>query len=517
VSRRYIFPRSRRGAALAGLGLALLFLLVYLVSANLRASEFVSGGPLSSDHASFETDCARCHSPFRGTPEEKCGTCHEPSNDGAGVYSFSRHYLYRSDDPKRFAGTEASRAHEQPCASCHPEHDGRDSGLLSVPDRKCLVCHDYGSFERNHPAFDFEAAKLPDDESLLFTHQRHVRFVLDRTGDPYVSRACLACHVPRPDGKTFHPISYDEHCGGCHLTTGKKTGRLTIGNPALAGGVGVLTPDAMLARGRTGSYWAAISNSAEFQKAGPEISKSPVIHRDPWILENLREIRRVLHPDLGLADLVPTYGLAGTETARDLYDDALTTVEGYRAALRSRPERPVQAELRALGKEIRDLRGALHERDVYPSIDPFLEPYKTENPALTPAHRAALFELADTLTSLCRECHVIAHASIGRVQKDQAILERARFDHRAHVVDRDCLECHDRIPMDRKAPANESLSDDEWKAVVAQGDRAAVQNLPGIESCRECHGSGRTAAACVTCHDFHPDKTTRQTLVLGGS
>jgi hypothetical protein len=232
------------------------------------------------------------------------------------------------------------------------------------------------------------------------------------------------------------------------------------------------------------------------------------------VLENLREIRRVLYPRLGVADLVPTYGLASTEAPRDLYREALGTLESYAAALRSRPERALQTELRGLSATIAGLREIADRRDVHPPLDPFLAPYAAENPALSPAHRSALAALADTLTSLCRECHTIEHASIARVQKDQAALTRARFDHRAHVVDRDCLDCHGLIPVDRRAPDVRDMSDEAWKAHVAGRDLAAVQNLPGIENCRECHSPRRSAAACVTCHDFHPDKTNRQALVL---
>jgi uncharacterized membrane protein len=93
-----------------------------------------------------------------------------------------------------------------------------------------------------------------------------------------------------------------------------------------------------------------------------------------------------------------------------------------------------------------------------------------------------------------------------RVQRDQQVLRRAQFNHRAHIVQRRCLECHTEIPIIAQA--------DSAKAVPASLDRAAIQNIPGIENCRVCHNANETSNRCVTCHYFHPNKTNRSSMLL---
>jgi hypothetical protein len=128
------------------------------------------------------------------------------------------------------------------------------------------------------------------------------------------------------------------------------------------------------------------------------------------------------------------------------------------------------------------------------------------NPNLAPDQVTGMNELAESLTQPCRQCHTVANASIVRVQKDQQVLRRAQFNHRAHIVQRRCLECHIEIPIVAQA--------DSAKAVPASLDRAAIQNVPGIENCRVCHSANEASNRCVTCHYFHPNKTNRSSMLL---
>jgi hypothetical protein len=63
----------------------------------------------------------------------------------------------------------------------------------------------------------------------------------------------------------------------------------------------------------------------------------------------------------------------------------------------------------------------------------------------------------------------------------------ARFNHRPHAVV-ECVECH----AVRDAKTSEEI------------------DLPGIATCRGCHGSAkathRAEASCILCHDFHLDR-----------
>ncbi len=60
-------------------------------------------------------------------------------------------------------------------------------------------------------------------------------------------------------------------------------------------------------------------------------------------------------------------------------------------------------------------------------------------------------------------------------------LPKARFDHKTHRAER-CQTCHgaERI-----------------------GDARSV-DVPGIRTCRTCHGDGGATATCATCHGYHP-------------
>ena len=83
---------------------------------------------------------------------------------------------------------------------------------------------------------------------------------------------------------------------------------------------------------------------------------------------------------------------------------------------------------------------------------------------------------------------------------------RAEFDHRAHILQRRCLDCHAEIPIAENAEA--------VGPVDASLDRAEIQNVPGIDTCRECHRPEVAPTQCVTCHFFHPNKSRRSELLL---
>jgi predicted CXXCH cytochrome family protein len=58
---------------------------------------------------------------------------------------------------------------------------------------------------------------------------------------------------------------------------------------------------------------------------------------------------------------------------------------------------------------------------------------------------------------------------------------KARFDHKTHRAE-PCFSCH------------RALGSTEAMAV----------DLPGVQSCRTCHGRGGAPASCATCHPYHP-------------
>lgn len=500
VARSYPAPPTRR--AIVGLGLAAIVVLAVVLTWDRFAGSrgVISGGPLSSSHAVFTDDCSRCHDPgMRRVTADRCATCHEKFGDEVGIYTFARHYLYRSDDFRRVVPQE----HEVECAGCHPEHRGRDTDIAEVANGACRACH-FDSFGGEHPEFDFAAEGRSDSRALRFPHTHHVREVMKRQRLEDPERACLLCHNARADGRGFEPLDFDRHCDACHLTA-------TVASPGLpvldgeAGGVGVATLESLAESGGPGLRWVYFSNPAEFRRRGSLVVKTPIHHRDPWLLENLRRLRRRLYPDAGLADLLRASPDAAPGQVRELYREALATLEEQAVGLRGQPEPGIQRELERIEGLIDSLARRIDEP--LESLDEtgFLLAFERPDPALATDEVAAIEALVADLTEPCRQCHEVRNATIVRVDRDQRELRRAEFDHRAHIVQRRCLDCHDAIPI------RDYLGSEEKPP--AELDNSGIHNLPTIASCRQCHDPRQASDRCVTCHLFHPDKGSRAELL----
>ncbi len=409
----------------------------------------------------------------------------------------------------RDAIPKADPAREQPCAACHPEHRGREAAITAVLDARCLGCHAFGSFNEGHPEFQFARQRLPDDPHLSFAHGPHVKRVQEAGRLADAQLACLTCHEPDGQGAGFGPIQFDRHCDACHLTGSDETPPLPTGDPANPRAPGVETLEAIQRRAGPGVRWAFFTNPEDFRQVGGRVSKSPLYHEDPWVMENLRRIRRTLYPAVGVAELLKTsvdHGAAGAG-GEALAREAVATLREQLTALRGRPEPAIQEELRQLDGLLAAAEARIEKGEPLPAG--LFTANAALDPSLTGGQAAALKQLALDLTEPCRTCHVVSDAAILRVQTDQRTLVRAEFNHRAHLLQRPfCLDCHGAIPgLDGKAnPKQERRSD--------RLDRAAIQNLPTIAACRECHTPREASNQCATCHLFHPDKGRHSDLVV---
>ena len=502
VARNYVTPHSRRGMLLVGALAVALLLAAFLVDRFVRDGRLLSNGPLASSHAGFEDQCGSCHSDTaREVTVEKCSVCHEKYGDELGVYSFGAHYVYRSDDFRRLVPSER----ERPCFACHLEHEGRDGSIQAVEDSQCRTCHDFESFNDGHPQFEFAVEGRADDDAVSFSHAHHVRELMKKEALEDLERACLYCHNARADGRTFDPIDFDRHCDACHLQATTATPALPI-RQAGATAPGVDTLETMVARRGPETRWALYTNPNEFRLRGSAVSKAPVYHRDPWILQNLRQMRELLYPDAGLADLLTASPDVPENEYRRLYEEAVATLEEQALGLRGRPEFEIQSDLERIEGILERLRREIQEPFAPLDETEFLLAFEAPNPALDATQVAEIETVVADLTEPCRQCHRVANATIARVRKDQRVLDRAEFNHRAHILQTRCLDCHAEIPIAELARTTGDID----PAV----DNAAIQNLPRIEVCRECHTDRLGTNECVTCHYFHPNKDRRSDLLL---
>ncbi|MEO1367896.1 MAG: cytochrome c3 family protein, partial [Acidobacteriota bacterium] len=361
VSKGYLTPAGRGrllavGALLAGVAGAFA-----LLDVQVWHGRHLTGGPLSSAHAVLQQDCGSCHgvAPAGGLARGKvsdaaCSTCHEKLGDDLGLYTFAAHYVYRSGDFERIA----AHNNETPCASCHPEHRGQTASIIQVADRQCLFCHEGHRFEDQHPAFDATVEPPAAEPALAFAHGQHTREVMAEYGFADVERACMACHEPDADGQGFLSIRFDRHCDACHLEAGIATPRLPLLDPAEGNAVGVASLAAIRTGDEPGTQWSLFMDPNEFRTAGGRVMKTPLHHNDPWVLHNLRLLRRLLYPDAGLADLL--VGTAEGDVA-ELYREAARTLRDQIVGLRGSGDPAVQDQLAEMEAQLRRVERALDD------------------------------------------------------------------------------------------------------------------------------------------------------------
>ncbi len=514
VSKKYLYPANYRMTIIAGFLATIMVLGWFGLDWTFLSGKFATPGAVSSNHADFEGKCEKCHDLANAVTDGNCSSCHEKFGDDLGVYTFEAHYLYRSDDYGRIqAASEKNHGSEQNCYECHQEHNGRAAEITNVLDAKCLKCHDFGSFDSNHPEFQFTREHVPDDSAMKFTHIRHTIFVskfLEQKGErTNIEETCLYCHNAQADGKNFQPLDFDKHCQSCHLTAAAETPVINVKGTS-PDEPGVETLEVIRKRLGPGTRWAFYINPNEFSKLGSRIKKAPVYHKDPWIMENLKQIRNSIFFGQGLDVILNTVPNPQDFDAKARNKKIIEALKEYADQLRGRPEVEIQQDLLIIDSLISMAERNLKSELRLLSSKQLKEVTPQFNPNLTQSQIDGYLQVANDLTSaankLCQECHILSNAGIVSFDGDQKSLIRAQFDHRAHILERQCLDCHNIIPVTTAM----NPDTDAAKAL----DISATHNLPGIENCRECHTKSKTASTCVTCHQFHPNKEHRGNLRL---
>lgn len=511
VSKAYVYPFSRTRMIILG-GIAALLLLAYIF---ISGSDFISNGPLSSNHAAFEDDCASCHTDVSFSnvkaatvADAKCMVCHEKAGRNVPAHSFDGHYLYRSFDKNRIAQvSDAVRSNEKACFTCHGEHQGRDAAITDVSDAQCLTCHDYGSFNSDHPEFAFAVNATPDPANLKFNHVFHVKQVMSGSSID-TTQICLVCHTPQADGRNFEAINFDQHCAKCHLGYTNATGTppVPLKRSGQAGAVSVRT---IRNSRQPGAEWAETANLNEYDEADGDIEKSILFHKDPWILENLKRLRNELFESEGLTDLISTSGDTPRHDSAELYREAVATLTAQLAALKSHPSTDVQEQINEMETELREVERKLkYPQELQLDYGQFrlseaqLRDAFKQNPQKLSEYQ----DVVSDLTEACQKCHLVKNAAIVRVQKKQRALLRAEFDHRAHILLNNCTDCHYQIDFEKWLGQKGNPP--------AEADHAGIQNMPSIATCQSCHSAEKASNHCVTCHQFHPDKSHQSNLLL---
>ncbi len=542
VSRRYISQVSRKGMVFFGCMLGVAFLAYFFFDVAYHKNSFISSGVLSSGHANLQKKCESCHNPGHSVEDALCSGCHEKTSIH-DIYGFNAHYIYRSHDAGRVS-PEALSKHtgmEMPCSSCHPEHSGKDAKISLVSDKKCLNCHEFGSFNQNHPEFSFARPGVRDDATLLMTHIRHTAFVLKEikgissidalfqsvkieTMDftHFFEEACLYCHTPDSDGKNFQNINFEKHCARCHLQADAIVQGLPLFSPLAPEQAGVETIRQFQLRGGPGLSWAFSANPNLTTQEDGEVSKNPIYHKDPWIMENLIQIRKKLFTGTGLFDLLDTSGKTTQQHVDTLYSQAIRKLQNQANELQNRTE--LKGELGKVNLFIDKARQQLQQPLSARSRAPFRFPFNRPNRALSESQRATFLQLAVDLTAengpQCRKCHIVANASVLRVSAAQEVLTKSEFNHRAHILEKRCLDCHTEIPIAEQTMKIATENYDAFKRKFSRAykaDRAETQNIPKLFTCRECHTDEKVSNSCTTCHKFHPNKEHRSSLQIRSS
>ena len=103
--------------------------------------------------------------------------------------------------------------------------------------------------------------------------------------------------------------------------------------------------------------------------------------------------------------------------------------------------------------------------------------------ARTPASPNEALGAITSLAAPCLKCHVMDGARLAPVAATQRVFRGARFTHKPHVQQTDCLTCHGAVQTSKQATD-----------VV----------VPAVASCQSCHAPSKAPSRCTTCHTYHP-------------
>jgi hypothetical protein len=141
-----------------------------------------------TSHADFEKQCVTCHEPLTSNLATKCLNCHTDVDQ----------------ETKTGLGIHSQLATVNECASCHPEHRGRDFDPTKASFQ--LFDHSTAGFSLNWHQVNYDATPLQCSEC----HKSIKYSIVD-------NKPCLDCHSGHE--KNFakaHIGDFGANCLGCH-------------------------------------------------------------------------------------------------------------------------------------------------------------------------------------------------------------------------------------------------------------------------------------------------------------
>lgn len=226
---------------------------------------FVQPGALTANHGAI-TDCGSCHTAttkgsapghwllaaFKAAPgvdSTQCLSCHS----GIGNNALLPHGVPSGElaDHTQDTGRLLRTAKQDPllsillspevpqnekgelaCATCHREHQGKGTDLVSMSDLQCQTCHTapFVNFAVGHQEFfEFPFARKT---RWRYNHSDHQKEFFAKEEKEF---QCAVCHQPDDGGKRMQLATFEGSCGKCHQHTDQIRGEAGIPVFALPG------------------------------------------------------------------------------------------------------------------------------------------------------------------------------------------------------------------------------------------------------------------------------------------
>jgi len=509
-TRLHPFRRWKRLLSVAAPAVGALWLLVH---AALDDQRIYNGGPVSTAHVMFESECRLCHGPgpTPGAPVTQA------SLGAAAAAAPAGFFLPVSDAACTacHAGPDHNAKSDTPaCGSCHVEHVGR-AVLVQIADRHCVQCHgDLETKDGSPPAFHGSVT--------AFARGKHPEFAVNAGAGDRVARVRLDAK-PEPTDATPIKLGHATHLkAGLKGTedVAKQQGmagiaNVTIKREGIADREGLqLTCTFCHRLDERGQYMKEIvyeTHCAACHPLGFEGSDTVAPHEKPAIVRAF--IRGTLSEAYDRCQAIPG-GKAGAEIRTRCVDLGLIK-EPAGDAPRGRRRGGGETETPPSDAPRGLRRGAGAEAETPPPDTPRGlrrgGAAEAEEPAAEaprglrrggaaaeapPAPRGWVAQKMATIEPTlfgkqgCGYCHTLEGdepSSVGVVPPaiPARWLPHSRFDHAAHRP-LACTECH---------------------GGATASDKTTDVLLPRLETCSECHKPRAGArAVCVECHRYH-DKT----------